>query len=337
MKTINHLPRIEWVNLKKFEDTRNAVLFTSPSAEKECETYLRGINFTRKIYIQTADKSSIERLAKEQVSADVGYAIGGGRVIDVARFLAHRWKLEIVCIPTIISSDAFLVDCTGLRENGCVTYIPSKAADRVLLDWKLLKKTPLKYHLSGCGDVLSIYTGLYDWEYANKQRITRQDELFSSVVSTMAKGILNSLLLEAKEIKDGTRKGIETIVTCLGMEVTLCNFYGNSRPEEGGEHFFTYCIENKVPHFLHGEIVCFGILITAYLQGQNWEKMRSFMDDIGLNYRPNGLTKSVVMEILKELPGYVKKHKLRYSTYNNFSFKVNEKRIKSFLKEAFNL
>lgn len=331
MKTINHLPRIEWIDLKKFEDTRNVILFTSPSAEKECATYLRGINFTRKIYIQTADRLSVEKLAKEQVFTEVAYAVGGGRTIDVARFLAKELGLEIICIPTIISSDAFLVDCTGLRENGCVTYVPSKRADRILLDWELLKKVPLKYHLSGCGDVLSIYTGIYDWEYANKQRVARQDELFSSSVSTMAKGILNSLLLEAKEIKDGTRKGIETIVTCLGMEVALCHFYGNSRPEEGGEHFFAYCIENKTSHFLHGEIVGLGILITSFLQERNWRKIKDFMDEVNLNYKPTVINKQVVLATLQEIKNYVKKHKLPYSIYNEFNYKDKKSEIEKFL------
>jgi len=331
MKTINHLPKIEWIDLKKFEDSRNAVLFTSPSAEKECGAYLRGINFTGKIYIQTADKASVERLTKEQISADVGYAIGGGRVIDVARFLAHKWKLEIVCIPTIISSDAFLVDCTGLRENGCVTYIPSKKADRILLDWELLKKTPLKYHLSGCADVLSIYTGVYDWEYANKQGMANPKELYSPAVAITAKGILEGLFSEAEEIRRGTRKGLETIITCLGMEVELCNFYGNSRPEEGGEHFFAYCIENRTKHFLHGEIVSLGVLITAFLQNSDWQKVKEFLDRVNLDYKPNVINKQIVHDTLQQMKNYVKKHKLPYSIYNEFNYKDKKSEIEKFL------
>ena len=331
MKTINHLPKIEWIDLKKFEDSRNAVLFTSPSAEKECGAYLRGINFTGKIYIQTADKASVERLTKEQISADVGYAIGGGRVIDVAKFLAKEWGLEIICVPTIISSDAFLVDCTGLRENGCVTYIPSKKADRVLLDWKLLKKTPLKYHLSGCGDVLSIYTGVHDWQYANKQGIVSPDESYSQSVAVMAKGILEGLFSEAEEIRRGTRKGLETIITCLGMEVELCNFYGNSRPEEGGEHFFAYCIENRTKHFLHGEIVSLGVLITAFLQNSDWRKVKEFLDGVNLDYKPNVINKQIVHDTLQQMKNYVKKHKLPYSIYNEFNYEARKDAIDNFL------
>lgn len=334
MEKVNNLPTIEWLDLQQHKDDRNTVLLTSPSAEKASSPYLDGLNIIDKIYIQTADKKSVEKLAKKRATAEVAYAVGGGRTIDVARLLAKEWGLEIVCIPTIISSDAFLIDCTGLRENGCVTYVPSKRADRVLLDWGLLQKTSLKYHLSGCGDVLSIYTGLYDWEYANKQGVARSDEPYSPSVVTIARGIFSSLLLEAEEIKDGTKKGMETIVTCLGMEVALCNFYGNSRAEEGGEHFFTYCIENKVPHFLHGEMVSLGILITAYIQGQNWKKIKSFLENIGLNYIPDGLTRTAVVNTLQELPNYVSNHKLRYSVYNDFDYNKDKERVDQFLKEV---
>jgi len=333
MERINNLPTIEWVDLRKHEEERTTVLFTSPSAEKESSSFLNEINVIKKIYIQTADKKLVGRLAEKQTTAEVVYAVGGGRTIDVARLLAKEWGLEIICVPTIISSDAFLVDCTGLRENGCVTYVPSKKADRILLDWELLQKAPLKYHLSGCGDVLSIYTGLYDWEYANKQGVAHPDEFYSPSVATTARGILDGLLLEADEIKRGSKRGIETLITCLGMEVALCNFYGNSRPEEGGEHFFTYCIENKVPYFLHGEMVSLGILITAYVQSQEWEKLKSFLDKINLNYRPAGTTRIAVVNTLREMPGYVSIHKLRHSVYNDFDYDKNKERMDQFLKE----
>jgi len=88
------------------------------------------------------------RLEAQEVEIYIDGSLNAEETIFLfGKILSKRYlkRLEIICVPTIISSDAFLVDCTGLRENGCVTYIPSKKADRVLLDWKLLKKTPLKY------------------------------------------------------------------------------------------------------------------------------------------------------------------------------------------------
>lgn len=327
MKIANNLPIIEWTNIKSYPDKRKAVLFTSPSAYKTTRPYLKGLNLTHKVYIDSVTKEDAENLANKPIKAEVGYAVGGGRVIDVARFLASRWDLEIICIPTIISSDAFLVNCTGLRENGVVTYYPSKRADKVMLDFDLLKETEPRYHLSGCGDVLSIYTALHDWRSSKDNYLPG--------VAKIANGILDNLLSESHDIKTGTRRGIEALVTSLSMEVQLCNLYGNSRPEEGGEHFFTYCIENKLDHFLHGEMVCFGILITSFIQRRSVFKIKDFMDKVGINYKPKGLNMQIVLETLKEMSNYVKKHSLLESVYNNFSYPGNERKIKRFLKDIF--
>lgn len=331
MKIIQNIPDIELCNITEYTGPEIAIVLTTPKAESMVGLFLKKINVKTIIYIQSSEKKEVDKIANRNIKAEIVYAIGGGRVMDIGRYLASCWGLKIICIPTIISSDAFLVNCTGLRENGCVTYVPSKRADRVLLDWGLLKKVSLKYHLSGCGDILSIYTGVYDWKYANKRGIVSPDESYSRSVAIMAKGILDSLLSETEEIRKGTKKGLETLITCLGMEVELCNFYGNSRPEEGGEHFFAYCIENKTSHFLHGEIVGLGILITSFLQERNWRKIKDFMDEVNLNYKPAVINKQVVLATLQEIKNYVKKHKLRYTIYNEFDYRVKKSKIDKFL------
>lgn len=320
MKNIKKLPDLQWISLNAMEDRRKILLITSPSGEKASKNHVKNFNFVKTIHINTSEKVRVEKISLPSNGAEVIYAIGSGRVMDVSRFLAEKWSMDVICVPTIISSDAFLVDCTGLRENGCVTYVPSKLANKVILDWEILKNTPARFHLSGCGDVLSIYTALFDWKYASVNHI----EEYNKGVAAMADGILNGMLSHAYEIKNEERKGLEAIITALCMEVTLCNLHGNSRSEEGGEHFFTYCIENNMQHFLHGEMVAFGTLLTACIQGQNIHQIKDFMDVVRLNYKPEGLTRNIVIKTLKELPSYVKKHKLSYSIYNNFTFKKDE-------------
>lgn len=331
MKIIQNIPDIEWCNLTEYTGSEIAIILTTPKVESMVNHFLKKINVKTVIYIQSSEKKKVDKIASRNIKAEIVYAIGGGRVMDIGRYLASCWGLRIICIPTIISSDAFLVNCTGLRENGCVTYVPSKRADRVLLDWGLLKKVPLKYHLSGCGDVLSIYTGVYDWYLANRNKHGTKNEKYSASVANIAESILESLLLEKVEIGKGTRKGLETILRALILEVTLCNTYGHSRLEEGGEHFFAYCIENKTSHFLHGEIVGLGILITSFLQERNWRKIKDFMDEVNLNYKPTVINKQVVLATLQEIKNYVKKHKLRYSIYNEFDYRAKKSKIDKFL------
>ena len=253
--------------------------------------------------------------------------------MDIGRYLAAVWNQKAICIPTIISTDAFLVDSTGLRQDGCVKYVKSKAADQVILDEELLCRAPRRFNLSGCGDVLSIFTGLFDWKYTHDHGKASNREPYDSSTAIMAQGILSGLLSETEEIKNGTQSGLVATVNALAMEVQLCNLYGNSRPEEGGEHFFAYCVENKLPHFLHGEMVSLGVLLTGHLQGQDTTEIMRFMDDIGLNYKPDGLNRAIVLDTLQELTGYVSKHRLRYSIYNDFNYQDSRGQIAKFFDQ----
>lgn len=324
-KSVSSLPLIEWTEEDSLpKDEKRTILITGHSALKIATPFLENINITETILIENSRKNYVDNLNLPNKTAQVCYLVGSGQTIDIGRYLANKWELEAVAVPTIISTDAFLVDCTGLRENGCVKYVKSKKADKVILNWNLLKQAPWKLNLNGCGDILSIFTGLFDWHYA--------DDNYDKDVAIMAQGILDGLLSQTKLVKEKTKKGLEVIVNSLAMEVQLCNLYGNSRPEEGGEHFFTYCVENKMGHFLHGEMVGFGILLTGFLQGQDITKVKKFMDDIGMSYIPQGITQEIVRNTLKELPDYVKTNKLLYSIYNDFDYQKNGAKISQFFK-----
>ncbi len=329
-KKVGNLPPLVWKSAKSIEDPRPAALITSPSALNAAKDFLTGINPVATVFIAGSQKEYAEQLASQPVPSEICYLLGGGQVADIGRYLAYRWNQAAVCIPTVISTDAFLVDSTGLRTNGCVKYVESRPADQVILDADLLNRAPHRYHLSGCGDVLSIFSGLFDWKYANDLNKVSDREKYDSGVSIMAQGILSGLLSETEEIKNSPQSGLAAIVNALAMEVQLCNLYGNSRPEEGGEHFFAYCVENKLPHFLHGEMVGFAVLLTGWLQGQDIIGIKRFMDEVGLNYKPDGLNRAVVADTLQELPVYVAKHHLRYGIYNDFNYEDRQKQIEEF-------
>lgn len=323
------LPKIEWTDITTFHDDRPAVLVTSPSAETHFDMLSQSFYFSDRRMITAGNAEYIDNLIKDKPNTSVMYAIGGGRVIDIARLLAHTWDMEITVIPTIISTDSPFVDTTGVRIDGCVHYLPSKKADRVLMDWNLLSHSPRALHAGGSADVLSIYSALYDWKLAHDRQVSQLDERYLPIVAQQAKGILQYLLENESAIAIMSRAGLEAIVRALAMEVELCNLYGNSRPEEGGEHFFAYAIEPHLPHTTHGQLVGIGILVTAHAQGQPWQDMREFMDTIGMCYRPKGISAHLITETLKTMPSYVTKHNLRYSIWNEYVY--DEQTVQQFL------
>lgn len=333
-KKVNNLPIIIDVNLERTKETRKAVLLTTKSAQAASQFSLSQFNIVQEFSVEATTEWYLEKIVEKlSPEIEVVYGVGGGRAIDGAKYISARKNLELVAIPTILSTDAFLTDSTGIRKEGCVYYLSTKRPEFVYIDFDLLSQAPARFNIGGCGDVLSIFTAFFDWKYANEKGVAKRDEKFDPSVSKIAQGILNGLLSKTKVLKENKREGLMTLLNLLAVEVQLCNFYGNSRPEEGGEHFFTYCIENKMPHFLHGEMVAFGILITAFVQGQNLERIKNFMEKIGLNYKPPGLKKNTVKETLKELPDYVRRHQLRYSIYHDFDYQAQERKVKEFLNK----
>lgn len=318
MKSVAPPPKLLWTDLKSMRDPRRAVLVTTSTAERVALPFLRGVNVVQTLYVSTTKRSAVENLATKSPPANVCYAVGGGRAVDVGRFLASKWNLEAVCVPTVLSSDAFLVDSTAVREAGCVTYLPSKSADSVLLDRELLGQSQPRYHISGCGDVLSIFTGVYDWRYANVVGQARSDEPYREDVAAMAYGILDGLVRSADQIRAVSRQGIECLIAALAMEVYLCNLYGNSRPEEGSEHFFTYSLENKLARpALHGEMVSLGVLICGALQGQDTTQIKHFLQAVGLDYTNIPVSRGDIISVMSDLSGYVQEHRLRFSILNS--------------------
>jgi len=323
------LPKIEWIDLATFYDPRSTVLVTTPSADKQSSPFCHNFNIVERINITGGDAAYIENLQKKRSGAEVMYTVGGGRAIDLARLLAYTWNMDITAVPTIISTDSPFVDCTGVREDGCVHYIKSKKADRVFLDFSLLKKSPGALHAGGAGDVLSIYTALPDWKLASDRQVAKADEPYSIAVADQAQGILDYLMANRSEIHTMSQRGLESLVKALAMEVELCNLYGNSRPEEGGEHFFAYAIEPRLPHTTHGELVGLGILVTSLIQYQKLQPVLEFMNTIGMNYRPKGFTRAILDETLRGMPSYVNRHGLRYSVWNEYCY--NKKQVSEIL------
>lgn len=314
------LPPIIWGDIRTIQYKRPAVLVTSQTAKILFDQYVRNFNFVDQVTVNGGENAYIDGLLKDKPDTSVMYAVGGGRVIDIARLLASKWDMEVTAIPTIISTDSPFVKSTGVRENGCVHYVRSKKADRILLDWNLLRQSPRELNSGGCCDVLSIYTGLYDWKLTEDRHTWRRNEQYSPQVAKQAKAILDYLISHAAEIKQMSFRGLDAIVRSLAMEVELCNRHGNSCCEEGGEHFFAYALEPHLPHTTHGELVGLGILVTAYAQGQSWQDMHEFMKTIGMKFRPKGVSLHLITETLKTMRSYVEKHILRYSVWNEYVY-----------------
>ncbi|MCE2413107.1 iron-containing alcohol dehydrogenase [Candidatus Poribacteria bacterium] len=322
---IGRLPSIVRCPFANIKEHREAVVLTTAPAWKVVNGI--DINTRHPIYADSNTRTDMAALA-EACKAEVVYGIGGGLAIDTAKYVAAAKGLPLIALPTILSTDAFLTDATGVRENGCVHYVPSKAPDTVIIDMEVLCNAPASMRASGAADVLSIATALWDWQEAEKMEANPSNQQLTPQAVGIASTLLQTLLDNAREIGNGTPTGLKLLLDLLCMEVQLCYQCGHSRVEEGSEHYFVYAIENHLTpaegrstdnettngeSLLHGELVGLGILLMAVLQSQPWTQYRHALECLQINYRPSAVARDAIAETLINLSDYVAHHQLPYT------------------------
>jgi glycerol-1-phosphate dehydrogenase [NAD(P)+] len=233
-------------------------------------------------------------------------------------YIAADWRLmrqisagrlaPLVVVPTALSVDAFFTAASGVRQAGCVFYLPTRAADTVIRPdaSSCAGMDPLRRN-NGCP--LYCYRGM-DWQFAHQRHQIRL-EWSSSWVYANAQSILDGVLDCAEAAGRGDVFGLKTLYDCLAMEVQLCNQIGHSRPEEGSEHYFAYCVENLVGHgWPHGDLVGPGIMIMSKLQGQPTAPIEAALKACHIPL--DRIPESIIQQTLKGLSPYVRVHNLPY-------------------------
>ena len=313
MKSIWNLPKIEFIPLSDLNEERTVALVTSPPAWDVVKNQLRGVSPASIAFIQDATLVSWNKVSTELLASqpEVIYSAGGGLAADTAKYLAKLFHLPMVCLPTTLSVDAFFTPAAGIRENGCVKYIETPPPEQVILDLDVIAAAPKSIRASGITDVMSISTGTWDWKYAHGLGKNPEGMEFIPWIYDSALAILRGVLDCAESAGRGEKDGLKRLLDCICMEVQLCNQIGHSRPEEGSEHYFAYCVENYTgPGWPHADLLGPGILLMAELQGQDTRPLRKAMEACHV---PLGrITNEIKAKAMAQLPDYCHKHNLPY-------------------------
>lgn len=267
--------------------------------------------------------------------------LGGGTACDTAKFLTWKFnenreeKVNLYLIPSIISVDAFLCSSIAIREDNKVKYVGASEPKEIIIDYDLIKQAPPYLNRAGVSDTISITSALGDWKIAHE----KVNENLDKKIFTRAKKIALDLMKQREEIRDVTNKGIKALVDGLYKEVSLCEEWGNARPEEGSEHFFAYCIESITrKHYIHGNLIGMAVLISLYIQGDyaefEIEELEQFFKDILINISPRSqkITEEAIVSTLKSIKNYVVQEDLFYSVFNMEEIILDDKKIDDILE-----
>lgn len=205
--------------------------------------------------------------------------IGGGKVIDVAKYAAYLRKLPFISIPTSASSDGFSSSSASLLVEGKRTSVPARLAYGIIVDTEVIKSAPDKFIYSGIGDLVSKITALYDWLYEDKQGY----DTLNDFAMMIAKKAVNSFVrtsFESKSIKDDLF--LRELVDSLAMSGIANEIAGNSAPSSGSEHLISHALDKilEAPQ-LHGIQVGLATYLMSLVQNHRYKRIYTIFTDTG--------------------------------------------------------
>jgi glycerol-1-phosphate dehydrogenase [NAD(P)+] len=222
-------------------------------------------------------------------SYDAVVGIGGGRTLDVAKYVSSLVGLPMVSVATNLAHDGIASPTASLVHEGRKASYGVHIPLAVIVDLDYVARAPQRLVRSGIGDLVSNVSALADWRLAAEQVGERVDGLAAAMAGAAANAVLYRP--DSVESEDFLVTLAEALILSgLAMAVT-----GTSRPCSGGDHEIMHAIDELFPETSnHGELAGIGALFCTFLREDAAElaaidsclrrhQLPRLPDDIGLS------------------------------------------------------
>ena len=203
--------------------------------------------------------------------------LGGGKVIDAAKYSGFLRKLPFISIPTSASSDGFSSASASLIIDNRRNSVPARMAYGIIVDTAVIKSAPERFLYSGIGDMVSKITALYDWQYEEDLGLTEVND-FAMMI---AKKAVNSFVRTPfTSIKDDLF--LKELLDSLAMSGIANEIAGSSAPTSGSEHLISHALDKilEVPQ-LHGIQVGIATYIMSKVHNHRYVRVQTVLTDTG--------------------------------------------------------
>ena len=194
---------------------------------------------------------------------DAVVGLGGGKIIDCAKFAAARLGMPLVAVATNLSHDGLCSPVATLdNDAGRGSYgVPNPIA--VVIDLDVIREAPDRYVRSGIGDVISNISAVADWELGHRVR----GEDFDGLAAAMARQSGEAVLRHPGRVpEDAFLKVLAEGLVMTGISMSVS---GDSRPASGACHEINHAFDLLHPKRAasHGEQCGIGAAFATYLRG----------------------------------------------------------------------
>ncbi len=207
-----------------------------------------------------------------EAHAIIGF--GGGKALDVAKYVAFLARRPYIAVPTSLSNDGFCSPQSSLDIEGKKRSLPAAMPYGVVIDTEVCFNAPVMLWLSGMGDLVSKITAVYDWKLAFKAQGTQIDD-FAALLS-------DATVFQLMARPEYDLESIRLLGTALMLNGIAMEICGSSRPASGSEHLISHALDliSQKPR-LHGLQVGMATYLISQLQDRGTERIAHLFDQIG--------------------------------------------------------
>ncbi|MEU0744598.1 iron-containing alcohol dehydrogenase family protein [Streptomyces sp. NPDC006134] len=233
---------------------------------------------------------------------DAVVGLGGGKIIDCAKFAAARVGLPLVAVPTNLAHDGLCSPVATLdNDAGRGSYgVPNPIA--VVIDLDVIREAPARFVRSGIGDAVSNISAVVDWELSHRVNGEKVDGL----AAAMARQAGEAVLRHPDGI--GDNGFLQVLAEALVLTGIAMSISGDSRPSSGACHEISHAFDLLFPKRAasHGEQVGIGAAFAMYLRGAHEESayMAEVLRRHGLPVFPEeiGFTRDEFVRVVEFAP-----------------------------------
>ncbi|MFI6283971.1 iron-containing alcohol dehydrogenase family protein [Streptomyces sp. NPDC051018] len=194
---------------------------------------------------------------------DAVVGLGGGKILDVAKYAAARVGLPMVSVATNLAHDGICSPVATLdNDNGRGSYgLPTPIA--MVIDLDVIRDAPPRFIRSGIGDTISNLSAIADWELSHGVNGEPVDGLAAAMARTAGESVLRH------PAGIGDDEFLTVLAEALVLTGIAMSISGDTRPSSGACHEISHAFDLLYPQRAasHGEQVGLGAAFAMYLRG----------------------------------------------------------------------
>ena len=264
-------------------------IVTSPSAFESTQTTLSssplGFNFAN-----TLDWNQLDILTSSVPNGTkLIVAIGGGIVLDAAKYVALKTSVPLILVPTIVSTGAIIhsvfAKWKGFSTVGTVETWPWLDAHHVVIDYSVVRNAPSYLNTAGLGDILCSQAGISEWEYSSKRNLSPPVD---SSKTLSVRNQRNHIVGHFPNTLDANGSLTSESIKFIMESIQKRDSNSIQSPyAPGTDHIFWQCVESTNNRgWVHGGGVALASVIIAWHCEEGVRQLISDLDVCEVLWRP---------------------------------------------------